>query len=65
MRERKRRNEGHLPPPKTDYIMCYGFYEGHTEYRTDPIAIVFIFGLRSIEEIEDAIFPIEIKIYKL
>jgi hypothetical protein len=36
------------------YIMHYGFYEGHTSYRADPIAIAFIFGLRSIEDIEDA-----------
>jgi len=34
------------------YIMRYGFYEGHTSYRADPIAIAFIFGLRSIQEIE-------------
>ena len=38
------------------YIMHYGFYEGHTEYRADPVAIAFIFGLRSLEEIEAA-FP--------
>jgi len=38
------------------YIMRYGFYEGHTSYRADPIAIAFVFGLRSIEEIEHA-FP--------
>ena len=36
------------------YIMRYGFYEGHTSYRADPIAISFIFGLRSIEEIVNA-----------
>jgi hypothetical protein len=36
------------------YIMRYGFYEGHTDYRADPIAISFIFGLKSIEEIENA-----------
>ena len=36
------------------YIMRYGFYEGHTDYRTDPIAISFIFGLRSLEDIEIA-----------
>ena len=36
------------------YIMRYGFYEGHTSYRADPIAIAYIFGLRSIEEIENA-----------
>jgi hypothetical protein len=37
------------------YIMRYGFYEGHTDYRTDPIAIAFVFGLRSLEEIERAL----------
>jgi len=36
------------------YIMRYGFYEGHTGYRADPLAISFIFGLRSLEEIEKA-----------
>lgn len=36
------------------YIMRYGFYEGHTDYRTDPLAISFIFGLKSLEEIENA-----------
>ena len=36
------------------YIMCYGFYEGHTDYRADPIAIACVFGLRSIPEIEKA-----------
>jgi len=38
------------------YIMRYGFYEGHTDYRADPIAISFIFGLKSLEDIENA-FP--------
>lgn len=38
------------------YIMRYGFYEGHTAWRTDPVAIAFIFGLRNLEEIEKA-FP--------
>ena len=37
------------------YIMRYGFYEGHTYYRCDPIAIAFIFGLLSIEEIDQAL----------
>ena len=36
------------------YIMRYGFYEGHTDYRADPIAIAFIFGIKSLEEIEAA-----------
>jgi hypothetical protein len=34
--------------------MRYGFYEGHTDYRADPVAISFIFGLRSLQEIEVA-----------
>jgi HEAT repeat protein len=38
------------------YIMRYGFYEGHTDYRADPVAIAWIFGLRSLEQIE-ATFP--------
>ncbi len=38
------------------YIMRYGFYEGHTGYRTDPVAVAFVFGLRSLEETEAA-FP--------
>ena len=38
------------------YIQWYGFYEGHTAWRTDPIVIAFIFGLRSLEEIVSA-FP--------
>ncbi len=36
------------------YITRYGFYEGHTSYRADPIAIACIFGLRSLEEIASA-----------
>jgi hypothetical protein len=36
------------------YVMRYGFYEGHTSYRSDPVAIAFIFGLRSLEEIDEA-----------
>lgn len=34
------------------YIMRYGFYEGHTSYRADPIAIAVVFGLRSIKDID-------------
>jgi len=33
------------------YIMRYGFYEGHTGYRADPVAVSFIFGLKSLDEI--------------
>lgn len=36
------------------YIMRYGFYEGHTDYRCDPVAIAFIFGLKNLEGIEKA-----------
>lgn len=38
------------------YVMRYGFYEGHTDYRVDPIAIACIFGLRTVEALEAA-FP--------
>lgn len=46
-------NTGEMEPY---YIQWYGFYEGHTFWRTDPLAIAFIFGLKSIQEIEEA-FP--------
>jgi len=46
----------HMGEMEPYYVMRYGFYEGHTSYRVDPIAIAFIFGLRSIEETEAA-FP--------
>ncbi len=36
------------------YIMRYGFYEGHTNFRCDPVAIAFIFGIKSIAEIDIA-----------
>lgn len=36
------------------YIMRYGFYEGHTEYRVDPLALAVIFGLSPLAEIEQA-----------
>lgn len=36
------------------YITRYGFYEGHTDYRADPIAVTSLFGLLSIEEIDAA-----------
>jgi len=35
------------------YIMRYGFYEGHTGYRADPIAIASIFGLHPLENITE------------
>jgi len=36
------------------YINRYGFYEGHTEYRVDPIGVALIFGMRSIEDVHRA-----------
>lgn len=46
----------HMGEMEPYYVMRYGFYEGHTSYRVDPLAIAFIFGLRSLEGIEAA-FP--------
>jgi len=42
-------NTGEMEP---QYIMRYGFYEGHTYWRTDPIAIALIFGLKDLTEVE-------------
>ncbi len=36
------------------YINRYGFYEGHTDFRADPVTIAFIFGLRSVKELHEA-----------
>jgi hypothetical protein len=36
------------------YIMRYGFYEGHTAYRCDPVAVAYLFGLGELEQIETA-----------
>lgn len=33
------------------YINRYGFYEGHNEYRPDPITVAIVFGLTSIEKV--------------
>ncbi len=38
------------------YVMWYGFYEGHTGWRVDPLAVARIFGLRTLRELEAA-FP--------
>ena len=45
----------HTGEIQPQYIMRYGFYEGHTFWRTDPIAISFIFGLKDLSEIDDAL----------
>lgn len=42
----------HTGEMEPQYIMRYGFYEGHTFWRTDPIAISFIFGLKTLPDIE-------------
>ena len=52
-------NTGEMQP---QYIMRYGFYEGHTFWRTDPIAISFIFGFKNLNEL-DIIF--EGELYKV
>jgi HEAT repeat protein len=44
----------HISEMAPYYIKRYGFYEGHTDYRADPIAITWIFGLRSLAQIEAA-----------
>jgi len=36
------------------YARWYGFYEGHTGWRADPIAIAFIVGMKDLEEIDAA-----------
>jgi hypothetical protein len=43
-------NTGEMEP---QYIMRYGFYEGHTYWRADPIAIALIFGLKDLAEVEE------------
>ena len=37
------------------YIQRYGFYEGHTDWRADPISIAGVFGLMSLEELDAAV----------
>jgi len=43
----------HTGEMEPQYIMRYGFYEGHTYWRTDPIAIAFIFGLEHLQELDN------------
>jgi hypothetical protein len=42
-------NVGEMQP---QYIMRYGFYEGHTFWRACPVAISYIFGFKSLEELD-------------
>lgn len=41
-------NIGEMQP---QYIKRYGFYEGHTFWRADPVAIAFIFGMLNLNEL--------------
>lgn len=36
------------------YINRYGFYEGHNEYRVDPVTAASLFGLKPINELHQA-----------
>jgi len=36
------------------YINRYGFYEGHNEYRVDPVTVASLFGLKSINELHQS-----------
>jgi hypothetical protein len=42
-------NIGEMQP---QYIMRYGFYEGHTFWRACPVAISYIFGFKSLGELD-------------
>jgi hypothetical protein len=42
-------NIGEMQP---QYIMRYGFYEGHTFWRAEPLAIAFIFGMLPVENMD-------------
>ena len=33
------------------YITRYGFYEGHTEFRADPVTIAFVFNLIPVQQL--------------
>ena len=41
------------------FITRYGFYEGHTDWRVDPPGLAWLFGLRTLRELEAA-FPGEL-----
>ena len=36
------------------YINRYGFYEGHNEYRPDPVTVALVFGLINLKEAHQA-----------
>jgi hypothetical protein len=37
------------------YVRRYGFYEGRTSWRADPVAVAVVFGLMDLETIDAAI----------
>lgn len=41
--------------PITDLQGRYGFYEGHTDHRADPVAIANPFGLADLGKIDAAV----------
>lgn len=43
----------HMGEMQAQYIQRYGFYEGHTFWRTDPVTISYIFGMRTLQQIEN------------
>lgn len=47
----KRLTHMHTGEMAAYYIQMYGFYEGHTDYRADPIVLAYIFGLKSLNEL--------------
>ncbi len=49
---RKKLSHIHTGEMAPYYIMRYGFYEGHTAWRADPIAISFIFSINSVSEMD-------------
>ena len=42
----------HISEMSPFYIMRYGFYEGHTSFRAEPLAVAIIFGLKTVNEID-------------
>ena len=44
----------HTGEMEPQYIIRYGFYEGHTYWRTDPVTLAFIFGLKQLSDIDSA-----------
>lgn len=52
----------HTGEMQPQYIMRYGFYEGHTFWRADPITLSLLFGIKDLQDL-DQIF--DHKLYDL